>query len=78
MTYQTRPMKWAHCDEKGPLSEQCTEIEITDEGAGEFVAIYQDSSTKNGTVAITDAEWPTLKAAIDAAFAEITKHEDKP
>lgn len=78
MTYQIRPMKWAHCNEEGPLSEQSTEIEIINEGAGEFVTIYQDASTKNGTVAITGEEWPTLKVAIDAAFAEITNHEDKP
>jgi len=78
MTYQTRPMKWAHCNEEGPLSEQCTEIEIVNEGAGEFLSIRQDASTVNGTVAITAEEWPTLKAAVDAAFAEITKHEDKP
>ena len=78
MTYQTRPMKWAHCNEDGPLSEQCTEVEIINEGAGEFVTIYQDASTKNGLVAITGEEWPTLRDAIDAAFSEITKHEDTP
>ena len=78
MTYQTRPMKWAHCNEEGPLSEQCTEIEIVNEGAGEFITLYQDASTKNGTVAITIEEWPTLRDTIDAAFAEIDKHEDKP
>ena len=78
MTYQTRPMKWAHCNEEGPLSEQCTEIEIIDEGAGEFLRIYQDSSTASGAIAITIEEWPTLRDAIDAAFAEIDNHEDKP
>ena len=78
MTYQTRPMKWAHCNEDGPLSEQCTEIEIINEGAGEFITLYHDASSKNGLVAINGEEWPTLKAAIDAAFAEITKHEDTP
>jgi hypothetical protein len=78
MTYQTRPMKWSHCDDYGPLSEQATEIEIVNEGAGEFLTLYQDSSTKNGLVAISPEEWPTLKAAIDSAFEEITKHQDKP
>ena len=49
-------MKWSHCPEGGPLSEQATEIEIVDEGAGEFVTLYQDASTKNGLVAITTEE----------------------
>ena len=78
MTFTTRPMKWSHCPEDGPLSEQATEIEIVDEGAGEFLSIYQDASTKNGTIAITLEEWPTLKSAIEAALAEITKYQDTP
>lgn len=78
MTFTTRPMKWSHCPEDGPLSEQATEIEIINEGAGEFVTLYQDASTKNGLVAITLEEWPTLRDAIDAAFAEIDNHQDTP
>ena len=78
MTYTTRPMKWSHCNEDGPLSETATEIEIVDEGAGDFVTLYQDTSTKNGLVAITPEEWPTLKIAIEAALAEITKYQDTP
>ena len=69
-------MKWSHCNEDGPLSETATEIEIVDEGAGDFVTVYQDASTKNGLVAITPEEWPTLKIAIEAALAEITKYQD--
>lgn len=71
-------MKWSHCNEDGPLSETATEIEIVDEGAGDFVTLYQDTSTKNGLVAITPEEWPTLKNAIEAALAEITKYQDTP
>jgi len=78
MSFTTRPMKWSHCPEDGPLSEQATEIEIINEGAGEFVTLYQDSSTKNGLVAVTLEEWPTLRDAIDAAFSEIDQHEDTP
>jgi hypothetical protein len=78
MTYQTRPMKWSHCPEEGPLSERATEIEIINEGAGEFLSIYQDASTVNGKIAIDPDEWPTLKNAIEDAFAEIAKHQDKP
>ena len=78
MTFATRPMKWSHCNEDGPLSETATEIEIVDEGAGDFVTLYQDASTKNGLVAITPEEWPTLKIAIESALAEITKYQDTP
>ena len=78
MTFTIRPMKWSHCNEDGPLSETATEIEIVDEGAGDFVTLYQDTSTKNGLVAITPEEWPTLKNAIEAALAEITKYQDTP
>ena len=78
MTFTNRPMKWSHCNEDGPLSETATEIEIVDEGAGEFVTLYQDASTKNGLVAITPEEWPTLKIAIEAALAEITKYQEAP
>ena len=75
MTFTIRPMKWSHCPEGEPLSEQSTEIEIIDEGAGEFVTLYQDASTKNGLVAITPEEWPTLRDAIDSAFSEIDDHQ---
>lgn len=71
-------MKWSHCPEDGPLSEQATEIEIINEGAGEFVTLYQDASTKNGLVAITPEEWPTLAQAIEKALIEIRKHQYRP
>ena len=55
--------------------EALADIDLTID-AGEFVTLYQDASTKNGLVAITTEEWPTLSAAIDAALQEITKHQD--
>ena len=61
------------------MSEFTTMIEIEDEGAGEFLLLTQPyASTKlsNGGIAITSEEWPTLRAAIDAAFADIAKRED--
>jgi len=78
MTFTTRPMKWSHCNEDGPLSETATEIEIVNEGAGEFLSIYQDVSTVNGKIAIAPEEWPTLLAAIEVALQEIAKHQDTP
>lgn len=78
MSCYTRPIKWVHCDEDGPISERSTEIEIINEGDGEFVCLHQYANTKSGTIAIDGQEWPTLKDAITAAFAEIAKHEQKP
>lgn len=79
--YTTRALKWAHCNKEGWMSEFSTTIEIEDEGAGEFLMLRQEfASTKlsAGGIAITMEEWPTLRDAIDAAFAEIDNHEDTP
>ena len=70
-------MKWSHCPDDGPLSDHSTEIEIIDEGAGEFIKLCQTASMTAGTVSVTTEEWPTLRDAIDAAFAEIDNHEDR-
>ena len=59
------------------MSEYATMIEIEDEGAGEFLLLTQPyASTKlsNGGIAISPEEWPTLRDAIEAAFADISKH----
>ena len=79
MTYTTRPMKWSHCNPEGALSDYATEIEIDNEGAGEFLVIRQPFANVKlsaGGIAITPEEWPTLRDAIDAAFAEIDKNSE--
>ena len=79
--FTTRALKWAHCNKEGWMSEFATTIEIENEGAGEFLMIRQEfASTKLSAegIAIAPDEWLTLKSAIDAAFAEITKHQDTP
>ena len=75
--YAVRALKWAHCGKEGWMSEYATNIEIEDEGAGEFLVISQPFANVKlsaGGIAITAEEWPTLRAAIEAAFAEISKH----
>jgi hypothetical protein len=74
--YIIRPLKWAHCTAKSWLSKFTTLIEVTDEGAGEYVRISQPftNSEPNGC-AFTEEEWKTLKPAIDHAFAQIKRHE---
>jgi len=62
------------------MSEYATMIAVEDEGAGEFLLLTQPfASTKlsAGGIAISPEEWPTLRAAIEAAFAEISLHNAK-
>ena len=47
--------------------DQAIEVEIDDEGAGEFVLV---SSPDGPSVAIDPAEWATLRQAIDHAIKE--------
>ena len=75
--YAVRALKWAHCGKEGWMSEYATNIEIEDEGAGEFLVISQPFANVKlsaGGIAITAEEWPSLRAAIEAAFADISKH----
>ena len=77
--YALRVLKWAHCGKEGWMSEYATNIEIEDEGAGEFLLLTQpfaSAKLANGGVAISPEEWPTLRDAIEAAFVDIAKHAD--
>ena len=66
----TRPIKWTIIPDGGPLfDESATEIEIVDEAAGEFVEISQ-SMEGYGKIGIEPSDWPTLRAAIDAAVKQ--------
>lgn len=68
-------MKWIlHRDNHGTMSEFATEIEVDDEGAGEFLVIrqpYAHAKLSAGGIAIDPTEWPPIRDAIDAAFREI-------
>lgn len=78
--YALRVLKWAHCGKEGWMSEYATNIEIEDEGAGEFLLLTQpftNAKLANGGIAITPEEWPTMRAAIEAAFADISLHNAK-
>lgn len=48
-------------------------VGIEDEAAGEYVTIADLS--RGEKVGFDASEWPAVKAAIDNAFAEISKHE---
>lgn len=50
------------------LSESCTEIEITDEGWGEYVKVLQIGC--NEGIAFNPEEWPQIREAIDHMVKE--------
>jgi hypothetical protein len=68
-------MKWImHPHDKGTMSDFTTEIEVDDEGAGEFLVIRQPFAhvkLSAGGIAIDPTEWPALRDAIESAFREI-------
>jgi len=55
---------------------EATEVEIVDKAGGEFVKVrqYPDEEV---CISIDPTEWDELKQAIDQAFEEIKKHEEK-
>jgi hypothetical protein len=73
--YVLRAMKWIlHPLGQGTMSDFTTEIEVDDEGAGEFLVIrqpYAHAKLSAGGVAIDPTEWPALRDAIESAFTEL-------
>ncbi len=51
------------------FSEMATDVEIVDEGAGEFLAVSQ-SGKRDARIFINPEEWPDLRAAIDRMIGE--------
>jgi hypothetical protein len=59
------------------FSEQCTDIELQDEAAGEFVVVRQKSvhvDVKLQEIQIDVLEWPAMKQAIDYLLSESRNH----
>lgn len=54
---------------KAIFDELATQVEIQDEGAGEFVVVKQTSSA-NGEIRIDPAEWPIVRDAINRMVEE--------
>lgn len=63
-------MKWM-----AGTKESETEVEIVDEGAGEFLLVSQPMDDGAG-IRIDGDEWPAIRDAIDNGFAEIKRHEE--
>jgi hypothetical protein len=48
---------------------ECTDIEIVDEGGGEYVEVSQ-SADGHGKISINPEEWPMMRKAIDDAIKQ--------
>jgi len=57
---------------KGLLSEFMTEIEVVNEGGGEFLSIAHCGNS----ISIEPENWPHIKAAIDLMLAQIKIREE--
>lgn len=76
MIYETRTIKTAVLTKGDRLFDiSCTEIEIVDEAAGEFLEVKQCTEDSEGTIKIDPHEWPTLKAAIDKMIKECRNYD---
>lgn len=75
--YITRQTAW-HISKRGDLLDDLgTEVEIQDEGAGEYVVLRQVPRSV-AEVRVDLAEWPTVRAAIDAAVASCRTEDPTP
>jgi hypothetical protein len=65
-----RPIKWVLSPtDDHMLSMECTDIEIVDEGGGEYVEVSQ-SADGHGKISINPEEWPMMRQAIDDAIKQ--------
>jgi hypothetical protein len=64
-----RPIKWVLAPKDDMLDMECTDIEIVDEGGGEYVEVSQ-SADGHGKVSINPEEWPMMRKAIDDAIKQ--------
>jgi len=63
-------------DGKPIFDESATQVEITDEGGGEFLIIRQ-TSVVGRQIRLDVDEWPTICEAIDRMINEVKAWEDK-
>lgn len=69
--YEIRTVSVAITVKGGSLCDETTTmVSITDEAAGEFVEVIQDTDGGKARVLITPEEWPTLRVAIDGMIKE--------
>ena len=60
------------------FSEMATQVEIDDEGGGEYVMVrQQNEALENGEIAIDPDEWPMLKEAIEQMLANCREEKNE-
>jgi hypothetical protein len=57
-------------DDKSIFDESATQVEITEEGGGEFLIIRQTDSG-DSQIRIDAHDWPTVRKAIDQLSKEV-------
>jgi hypothetical protein len=76
MTYETRTVRLSVAPKGEPLFHNgVTNIEITDEAAGEFLEVSQCNDNNSGKIHIDPYEWPALRAAIDEMIKECREYK---
>ena len=74
MEFETRTLAVIVVPKGHPThSDYATKIEITDEGAGEFVELTQPGNERYGKIGIAIEYWPQLRTAIDSMLADCRK-----
>jgi hypothetical protein len=63
-------------DGKPIFDESATQVEITDEGGGEFLVIRQ-TGAGGGQIRLDVDEWPTIREAIERMIDEVKEQEGK-
>jgi len=75
--YEIRTLKIGVLIKKQSIfHDSLTEIEIIDEGSGEFVSIRQMMNDAEGSIRIDIHEWETLKRAIEEMISECRREDD--
>ena len=75
--YEIRTLKIGVLMKGKPIwDESITEIEIVDEGAGEFLKVSQSLDDNDSSIRIDQYEWDTLKGAIEEMISECRSDEN--
>lgn len=71
MNYETITLKVAVMPENEPIfADGVTEIQIVDQGAGEFIEVWQCNDDNEGKIQIDPTEWPHIREAINKMIKE--------
>lgn len=75
---KTHPIAWMiRPNGASMFDERAIEIRLEDEAAGPFIVVkIQLDELKPGEISIDPEEWPTLRAAIDAAVMAANEIEN--